>query len=79
MVFPCVDTQMVISFPKKTATLCGHSLKLTVKSSYMLAKNEMIAYCQESTKVPPFTEIRLPVTVSEDGTCLKRHMHAPTR
>lgn len=66
----CKHSGMVISFPRRTVTLCGHSLKLTVKGPYMSAKDKMIAYCQESTQVPPFTEIGLPVTVSEDGACL---------
>lgn len=66
----CRHSEMVISFPRRMVTLGGHSLKLTVKGSHMFANNKLIAYCQENTQVPPFSEIRLPVTVSENGACL---------
>lgn len=73
----CAKSEMIISFPKRTITVQGHSMKLSLNDLETGTVNQGVVYCQENMKIPPSTEVIIPVTVSGNGTCLVEPLSSP--
>lgn len=73
----CAKSEMIISFPKRTITVQGHSMKLSLNDLETGTVNQGVVYCQENMKIPPSTEVTIPVTVSGNGTCLVEPLSSP--
>lgn len=73
----CAKSEMIISYPKRTITLQGHSMKFSLNDLDTGTVNQGVVYCQENMKIPPSTEVVIPVTVSGNGTCLVEPLSSP--
>ncbi|KAL1442722.1 hypothetical protein MTO96_046275 [Rhipicephalus appendiculatus] len=66
----CQHAETVISFTTGTISFCGRKMKLNVNEADLSMRSKAVAYCSETTRIPPFTETTLPAEVEMDGACL---------
>ncbi|KAL1470639.1 hypothetical protein MTO96_040321 [Rhipicephalus appendiculatus] len=76
----CGNSEMIISFPKRTVTLQGHSMRLQLNDLETDRVNPEVFYCQQHTQIPPSAEAIIPVTIGRNAAYIVEPLSfAPNR
>ncbi|KAL1469698.1 hypothetical protein MTO96_024883 [Rhipicephalus appendiculatus] len=76
----CGNSEMIISFSKRTVTLQAHSMRLQLNDLKTDRVNPEVFYCQQHTQIPPSAEAIIPVTIGRNGAYLVEPLSfAPNR